>query len=65
MAAVRTRRVIDDQGADAVIAAAESFARERGYRVVITVVAGGLPSIFSVMLLPVLSSVLPATSVLQ
>jgi hypothetical protein len=31
----------------------------------ITVVVGGMPSIFSVMLLPALSSTLPATSVLQ
>ena len=31
----------------------------------IAVVVGGLPSIFSVRLLPVLSSMLPATSVVQ
>jgi uncharacterized protein GlcG (DUF336 family)/mannose-6-phosphate isomerase-like protein (cupin superfamily) len=34
----RKRRVIDDAGADAVLAAAEAFAVERGYRVVIAVV---------------------------
>jgi uncharacterized protein GlcG (DUF336 family)/mannose-6-phosphate isomerase-like protein (cupin superfamily) len=34
----RNRRVIDDAGADAVLAAAEAFAVERGYRVVIAVV---------------------------
>jgi uncharacterized protein GlcG (DUF336 family)/mannose-6-phosphate isomerase-like protein (cupin superfamily) len=34
----RTRRVIDDGGADAVLAAAEAFALERGHRVVIAVV---------------------------
>jgi uncharacterized protein GlcG (DUF336 family)/mannose-6-phosphate isomerase-like protein (cupin superfamily) len=34
----RTRRIIDDAGADAVIAAAEAFALERGSRVVIAVV---------------------------
>jgi glc operon protein GlcG len=38
MAAVRTRRIIDDAGADAVIAAADAFARERGHRVVIAIV---------------------------
>jgi uncharacterized protein GlcG (DUF336 family) len=38
MAYVRTRRIIDDAGADAVIAAAERKAREQGSRVVITVV---------------------------
>ena len=38
MADVRTRRIIDNAGADAVIAAAETFADERGHRVVITVV---------------------------
>ena len=38
MAYVRTRRIIDDAGADAVIAAAETRARERGSRVVIAVV---------------------------
>src|SRR5436190_21842357 len=34
----RTRRIIDDAGADAVIAAAEALALERGSRVVIAVV---------------------------
>ena len=34
----RTRKVIDDAGADAVLAAAEAFALERGHRVVIAVV---------------------------
>jgi uncharacterized protein GlcG (DUF336 family) len=38
MPVVRTRRIIDDAGADAVIAAAERFAIEKGYRVVIAVV---------------------------
>src|SRR5919205_2166119 len=38
MAYVRTRRIIDDAGADAVIAAAERKAREQGSRVVIAVV---------------------------
>jgi len=38
MAFVRTRKVIDDQGADAVIAAAETAATDRGHRVVIVVV---------------------------
>src|SRR5919204_679844 len=38
MALVRTRRVIDDAGADAVIAAAAKVADENGYRVVIGVV---------------------------
>ncbi len=38
MAAVRTRRVIDDAGADCVIAAAEKLANEQGHRVVIAVV---------------------------
>ena len=38
MATVRTRRVIGDEGADAVIAAAEKAANEKGYRVVIAVV---------------------------
>jgi glc operon protein GlcG len=38
MAAVRTRRVIDNAGADSVIDAAEKLANEKGYRVVITVV---------------------------
>jgi glc operon protein GlcG len=34
----RTRRIIDDAGADAVLAAAEAFALERGHRVVIAIV---------------------------
>src|ERR671923_210594 len=38
MAHVRTRRIVDDAGADAVIAAAEEKAREQGSRVVIAVV---------------------------
>src|SRR5919108_2448331 len=38
MAYVRTRRIIDDSGADAVIEAAEKKAREQGSRVVIAVV---------------------------
>src|ERR671923_2303878 len=38
MAYVRTRRIIDDSGADAVIEAAEKAAREQGARVVIAVV---------------------------
>ena len=38
MAYVRTRRIIDDAGADAVIAAAERRRREQGSRVVIAVV---------------------------
>src|SRR6266545_2218883 len=38
MANVRTRRVIDDTGAEAVIRAAEKAANEKGYRVVIAVV---------------------------
>src|ERR671910_2275126 len=38
MAIVRTRRTIDNAGADAVIAAAERHANDNGYRVVITVV---------------------------
>ncbi|HEX8856778.1 MAG TPA: heme-binding protein [Thermoleophilaceae bacterium] len=38
MAAVRTRRTIDTEGADAVIAAAEEYANERGHRVVMCVV---------------------------
>jgi len=33
-----TRRIIDDAGADAVVAAAEEYANERGHRVVIAVV---------------------------
>src|SRR5215212_8383271 len=38
MTIVRTRRIIDDAGADAVLAAAERHAREHGHRVVIAVV---------------------------
>jgi glc operon protein GlcG len=38
MALTRTRKLIDDAGASAVIAAAEQYARERGHRVVIAVV---------------------------
>src|ERR671937_123256 len=38
MAVVRTRRTIDNAGADAVIAAAERHANDNGYRVVIAVV---------------------------
>jgi uncharacterized protein GlcG (DUF336 family)/mannose-6-phosphate isomerase-like protein (cupin superfamily) len=38
MAAVRTRRIIDTAGAEAVIAAAERAALEKGYRVMIAVV---------------------------
>ncbi len=38
MTNIRTRPVIDDTGADAVIAAAEAYALEQGRRVVITVV---------------------------
>src|SRR4051812_21142861 len=38
MRAIRTRRTIDNPGADAVIAAAEAYANERGNRVVIAVV---------------------------
>lgn len=38
MAAVCTRRIIDDAGAEAVIAAAEKVANENGYRVVFAVV---------------------------
>src|SRR5438093_3593264 len=38
MAATRTRRIIDDRGADAVIDAAAAYAREHGHRVVIAVV---------------------------
>ncbi len=34
----RTRRIIDDAGADAVLAAAEAFALEQGSRVVIAIV---------------------------
>jgi len=35
---IRTRRIIDDEGADAVMAAAEAFAQTQGSRVVIAVV---------------------------
>jgi glc operon protein GlcG len=38
MALIRTRRIIDDAGASAVIAAAGEYANERGHRVVIAVV---------------------------
>jgi glc operon protein GlcG len=38
MALVRTRRIVDDAGASAVIGAAEDYARERGQRVVLAVV---------------------------
>ena len=38
MSAVRTRRVIDNKGADAVLAAAEQYATEVGHRVVIAIV---------------------------
>src|SRR4051812_42955879 len=38
MRAIRTRRTIDNDGAGQVIAAAEAYANERGYRVVIAVV---------------------------
>jgi glc operon protein GlcG len=38
MAIVRTRRIIDDAGAETVLAAAECYALDRGHRVVITVV---------------------------
>src|SRR5688500_19211491 len=38
MAIVRTRRIIDDAGAAAVLAAAQSHAQERGHRVVMAVV---------------------------
>jgi uncharacterized protein GlcG (DUF336 family) len=38
MAVLRTRRIVDDEGAEAVIAAAEELARQQGQRVVITVV---------------------------
>jgi glc operon protein GlcG len=38
MAIVRTRRIIDDAGAESVIAAAERYALDNGHRVVITVV---------------------------
>src|ERR671936_1331849 len=38
---MRTRRIIDDNGADAVVAAAEKYANERGHRVVIAIVDPG------------------------
>ncbi len=38
MAVIRTRKVIDDKGADAVMTAAEAYALEKGYRVVIAIV---------------------------
>ena len=38
MDAVRMRRIIDDEGAEAVIAAAHEYANEQGYRVVVAVV---------------------------
>ena len=38
MSLVRTRRLIDDGGADAVLAAALEYANEKGYRVVVAVV---------------------------
>ena len=38
MAIIRTRRIIDDAGAEAVLAAAERHAAEHGHRVVIAVV---------------------------
>src|ERR671914_1792528 len=38
MALIRTRRIVDDAGASAVIDAAERYANERGHRVVIAVV---------------------------
>src|SRR6266700_1370713 len=38
MNAFRTRRIIDDEGADAVVAAADAFARQQGSRVVIVIV---------------------------
>jgi glc operon protein GlcG len=38
MASVRTQKIIDDQGADAVIEAALAFANERGHRVVVAIV---------------------------
>ena len=38
MALVRTRRIVDDAGSAAVIAAADEYARERGQRVVLAVV---------------------------
>ena len=38
MSLVRTRKLIDDGGADAVLAAALEFANEKGYRVVVAIV---------------------------
>ena len=38
MTTIRTRRIIDDAGAEAVLAAAERHAAEHGHRVVIAVV---------------------------
>jgi glc operon protein GlcG len=38
MQTIRTRRIVDDAGADTVLAAAEVFALERGHRVVIAIV---------------------------
>ncbi len=38
MNAFRTRRIIDDEGADAVVAAADAYARRQGSRVVIVIV---------------------------
>ena len=38
MAIIRTRRIIDEEGAEAVIETAETLANEKGYRVVIAVV---------------------------
>src|SRR5918994_2457985 len=38
MSTVRTRRIIDDAGAEAVLAAAERFALDQGHRVVMAVV---------------------------
>ena len=38
MAPIRTRRIVDEAGVDGVLLAAEHHAREKGYRVVITVV---------------------------
>jgi uncharacterized protein GlcG (DUF336 family) len=38
MALIRTRRIVDDAGAEAVIASAERLAAQHGHRVVIAVV---------------------------
>src|SRR5437764_1297792 len=38
MSAIRMRKIVDDPGAEAAIAAAEAYANERGHRVVIAVV---------------------------